>query len=140
MDKASVYFIFSVTAAQKRKHGNFDIMSAFTSKTYQNDKPLYVKQMHLFDATMLHPGKPVKSQKLNLYERKTAAHICHTHQFQHLEKYGYHPTSADPCLLIKKTPQRNVFDGIVIENFIISAPSQTDVDSFGFVSREKPTV
>lgn len=56
-NEASLRITLSITAAQQRKLGLFDIKLLFTAEEHGNEKPIYMKLMLLIHAWLLAPNK-----------------------------------------------------------------------------------
>lgn len=139
-DKATVRLVLATAANQSQPLNHFDITSAFTHEEYKFAKPVYIRQPRRFDGTLTHPDRPIGRLKLNLYGSKPACNIYHQGLDKHLQAHGYYPTEADPCLYTKTTSSGCVLIAVTIDDFLVTAPAQSDIDQFATVLRIKYTV
>lgn len=66
-DKSTIRLLFAVAASFRLKVSHFDIKSVFIHEQYDFEKPVFARQLPLFNGQYLHPGSKAGKLIKNLY-------------------------------------------------------------------------
>lgn len=105
-------------------------MSAFTFEQYKHRHKVYDQRMQKFDGTFDDPSKTVGILVLNLYDSKPACFIYTPGLDQHIRCHGYIQSKAEPCLYYKNIESGQITVSVTVDDFVITAPTDDDIDSF----------
>lgn len=129
-EKSIIRIILALEAKSEHKLIHLYISSAFTAELYTHTEPLYVHQPTLFNGQISDPTKPNSKLLLNLYGSKPDAHTYFEVLATHLKSHGYHALNAYPCVFTKTTPKGSITAVITTDDFLLSAPTLTLIESF----------
>lgn len=137
VDKTTIRTLYALAARGGLPLRHLDIASEFSTELYHHDKAVYVRQMGKFDGTVTHPDSPIGRLRLNLYGTKTACNIFHGRFHRHMKANGFTPSSADPCVYIKREATGTELAGVTIDDFIIMAQTTQNLHNLQRILEQK---
>jgi hypothetical protein len=117
--------LFSVIASQDLEMHQSDVRNAFLQPCLEEE--IYMEQPEGF----IIPGKErhVCKLKKSLYGLKQAPHVWGELFTGFLKDQGFHPSSADPCLLIRLKEEECTYLAIWVDDAIIASNHQSTIDA-----------
>jgi hypothetical protein len=117
--------LFSVIASQDLEMHQSDVRNAFLQPCLEEE--IYMEQPEGF----IIPGKErhVCKLKKSLYGLKQAPHVWGELFTGFLKDQGFHPSSADPCLLIRLKEEERTYLAIWVDDAIIASNHQSTIDA-----------
>ena len=123
--------LIALSSGEKLKLEHFDVSNAFTSADI--DSEIYIEPPKGYYQEKGSDGLPVVLKlKRALYGTKQASHLFQEALLKHLvERLGFKPSSADPCIFSKKDGKGGIIRiAVYVDDIIVAHNSPTLLDWF----------
>lgn len=89
-----------------------------------------MRQLPAFNGEYRHPNKRILNPSLNRYCENNVCYIYLQRLDAHLRNHGYIPCNLHPLFYFKNLPTDCPVIGATVDNLIVTAPTETHIDSF----------
>lgn len=121
---ATIRSVISVAASENLKLAQFDVSTAFLYGELKED--IYMLQPKGFDDGS---GRVCKLKR-SLYGLKQAPRCWNQRFGQFIEKLGFKPSNADPCLYFNNVNGRKMILALYVDDGLVAASDQQELDEF----------
>ena len=120
----TIRLLMSIVAARNMEMAQLDVKTAFLYGNLTED--IYMDQPEGFTS----PGREneVCHLKKTIYGLKQASRVWGERFSSFLQQHGFTPSSADPCLFVRKRGNETTYIAIYVDDGIIASDNQSAID------------